>query len=43
MDAVFKDNTTRHEKEQRARIEATIWAHAGARPHGGLEGALQII
>jgi len=42
MDYVFKDNSTGQEKEQRARIEVTIWAHVGARPHGGLEGTHQI-
>ncbi|KAJ5238065.1 hypothetical protein N7489_008156 [Penicillium chrysogenum] len=41
MDAVFGDNSSSVETEQRARIEATIWANAAARSDG-LEGTHQI-
>lgn len=34
MDSVFGDNTSREETEQRARIEATIWAHVAGRSDG---------
>ncbi|OQD69454.1 hypothetical protein PENPOL_c002G09457 [Penicillium polonicum] len=41
MDSVFGDNTSSVETEQRARIEATIWAYAAQRSDG-LEGTHQI-
>jgi hypothetical protein len=37
MDEVFQDNTGSDERDQRSRIEATIWSHVAANPRQNAE------
>ncbi|KAJ5766122.1 uncharacterized protein N7511_003738 [Penicillium nucicola] len=37
MDEVFQDNTGSDERDQRSRIEATIWSHVAANPRQNIE------